>query len=45
MGAELRHEFADDYPARLGWVPRLPLKQDLIASERDGADDRHGRPS
>jgi predicted permease len=33
MGAELRHEFADDYPARLGWVPRvLPLKQDLIAS-------------
>ena len=33
MGAELGHEFADDYPARLGWVPRvLPLKQDLIAS-------------
>jgi len=35
FGAELQRVYPEDYPARMGWAPRLlPLKQDLIASAR-----------
>jgi len=35
MGAELVREHPDDYPARLGWTPRVhPLAADLVAGVR-----------
>ena len=35
LGAQLRREYANDYPARDGWTPRLqPLQDDLVGNVR-----------
>ncbi|HEY1249964.1 MAG TPA: ABC transporter permease [Thermoanaerobaculia bacterium] len=35
LGEELRREYANDYPARDGWTPRVhPLQEDLVGNVR-----------